>query len=598
MFQILCSWLLLVGPNSLSAELDWWETSVIYQIFPWSFKDSNGDGIGDLNGIYEKLDYIKDLGVDVVWIQPVYRSPMIDMGYDPISMREIDPIFGTLDDMKRLIQGAHERDLKVLMDFVPNHTSNESEWFKRSVEREEPYTDYFIWHDGRPVNNTHRVEPNNWISQFTDHSAWTWNDKRQQYYFHHFSEEQPDLNLRNPKVQGELESLLRFWLDLGADGFRVDAVPYFFEAAHLRDEPEINDTDISSNFYKRLHIYTMRQPENLQILQSWREFLDSYKKKDGITRLLAVEDTGPMEGIIPLFGNESHPAAHFPFNYGLLYLDYTMNVTVLDKTIHDLVDQLPINRLPNWMTESHDLWRISSRFGTDAVDSFNMLNLLLPGSACVYYGSEIGLEESMVRKDQSTKNTAFAVLPLNRDIIRGPMPWDDTKNGGFTTAKKPWLPLSSRYWLENVKKQVQEPKSHLNIFKRLAALRKTPIGRYGDLKTHVVNTWTYLFTRSANNHTIAVVINLGSESEKICSEDSNFGLPEIMFVHTGSLNSGFEAGEKIRVVSSKVQSCAELRPKAGLVMTTYRSNGMVWSLALWHLLLGIGVSTLWQSGIY
>nr|XP_018896584.1 PREDICTED: maltase A1-like [Bemisia tabaci] len=274
------------------------------------------------------------------------------------------------------------------------------------------------------------------------------------------------------------------------------------------------------------------------------------------------------------------------------------NLTKLDEVIHDFNDHLPINRLPNWLTDSHDLPRVSSRFGVDAVDAFHMLSLLLPGSACVYYGSEIGLENSLVRVDQKM-DAALKYRPdLDRDQSRGPMPWDDTKNGGFTKNDKPWLPLSARYWYTNVERQLKEPNSHLKIFKRLMALRRRPVLKNGDLKTYIVNNWTYLFTRSANNETIAVVINLGSESGKICSGDSNFGLPQTMYVHTGSLNSGFKIGDKVTVVSSKGHDCTELRPKAGLVLTTYATAAAVArGIGFWLLMLALGMNILFREGI-
>ncbi|XP_072161116.1 probable maltase isoform X2 [Bemisia tabaci] len=439
-FLILC---LVVVVRENSAEIDWWETSVIYQIFPRSFRDSDGDGIGDLKGIIEKLDYIKDLGVDAIWIQPVYRSPMVDMGYDIISFREIDPIFGTMEDMKNLIREAHKMDLLVVMDFVVNHVSDQSEWFQRSVKREEPYTDYFIWHGGKEINETLKVEPNNWASFFSP-SAWKWNENRKEYYFHQFSEHQPDLNLRNVKVRYEIEEVLRFWLDLGVDGFRVDAIAYLFEAAHLLDEPVINSHRDGFRWFALDHIYTVHQPENLDILHRWREILDGYAKLDNKTRLLSVEDVFSAKHLIPYFGNETFSMAHIPFYFTLVYQDHTANATKLDYIIHDFFDRVPKNHLPNMMLESHDYYRVSTRFGADAVDAFNMLRLLLPGSTCIYYGGEIGLEDSMIRNDQRTDflNPQYD----SRDKCRGPMPWDDTNNGGFTTNKKPWVPLSSKYW--------------------------------------------------------------------------------------------------------------------------------------------------------
>ncbi|CAH0386141.1 unnamed protein product [Bemisia tabaci] len=268
-----------------STQLEWWETTLLYQIYPRSFKDSNADGIGDLKGICEKLDYVKSIGVDAIWIQPFYKSPMFDMGYDVEDYKAVDPTFGTIEDFKELQKAVKDRGMKLILDYVPNHTSDKCEWFKLSERRIEPYTDYYIWKDPKRINDTHTTVPNNWKSIFPG-SMWTWSDIRKQYYLHQFSAQQPDLNYRNPKVKKEMEGVLRFWLDLGADGFRVDAVSHLYEAAHFMDEPPSLNWDT-------FRIYTFEQPECVDLVKEWRAVLDEYSKKDGKPSLIITITRGP-----------------------------------------------------------------------------------------------------------------------------------------------------------------------------------------------------------------------------------------------------------------------------------------------------------------
>nr|XP_018914092.1 PREDICTED: alpha-glucosidase-like [Bemisia tabaci] len=565
---------------------DWWETTLMYQIYPRSFKDSNGDGIGDLRGIYEKLDYIKDIGVDTVWIQPFYESPMVDMGYDVSDFEKIDPMFGTMEDYKELVRGIHDRGMKLVVDFVPNHMSVKSDWFRLSEDGVEPYKDFFIWNSGKTLNDTHTTYPNNWLSVFGG-SAWTWSEKRKQYYYKQFAPLQPDLNYRSPVVYQKMMDVMKFWLDTGVDGFRIDAIKHVYEASHLKDEPVVGTPSGTGNDFEMLdHIYTMEQPENYVLTHDWRLMLDEYSKKDGKTRLLATEDYDTPQKLVKYMGNSSYPNVHLPFFFGFVRWDINKNAKQLNKMIQEWTHTLPKGALPNWVLDNHDNPRVSSRFTPESVDAWNMMALLLPGTACVYYGSEIGMEDSPVRDDQrKDPNNGGMGRSDSRDPERAPMLWDDTKNAGFTTNDKPWLPVNPGYWRKNVKVQQQDPNSHLNIFKRLSALRKTPIIKEGTLNSYALSEWTYMFTRSHEKETIAVLVNLGTEPDPICAKRLESSLPDTMFVHTSSINSGLKIGDKVRISEADRpgQVCTELRPRAGVVLST--SHGALLSYSLYLIFL-------------
>ncbi|CAH0386143.1 unnamed protein product [Bemisia tabaci] len=549
-------------------ELDWWETTLLYQLYPRSFKDSDGDGMGDLNGIIEKLDYIKDLGVDAIWIQPFYKSPMYDMGYDVADYKAVDPVFGTLDDFKKMQKAIKDKGIKLLLDYVPNHTSDECEWFKLSEQRVEPYTDYYIWRDAKRINDTHTTVPNNWIGMFHG-TAWRWSEKRKQYFLHQFAPQQPDLNFRNPRVKKEMEDVLRFWLDLGVDGFRVDAVPWLYEAEHFMDEPP------GKGWHNR--IYTIEQPENVELVREWRAVLDEYSRKDGHKRLLAIEDYSPPPKLVEYIGNETHPGSQIAFFFYLTFVRNEWNATIVDRVVRWAAKSFP-RRAYNWVLDNHDNSRTRTRLSDESVDVWNMFMLLLPGLTSVYCGTELGLEDLNLRKDQQKD-------PLNggngrtdrRDSYRGPMIWDDTENAGFTTSKYPWLPVQPSYWRWNVKAQQQDPNSHLNTFKRLATLKKSPIITHGDFETHVISTWVYMYTRSLEDDTIAVLINIGSETEEICVKNVGCALPSPMFVHIRSANSIVNIGDTV-FSHEKSKRCIHMRPHSGVVLSTSKGVSVTYSM--------------------
>ncbi|CAH0392994.1 unnamed protein product [Bemisia tabaci] len=571
--------LTFIGESQGHDKLDWRHTSLIYQIYPLSFKDSDGNGYGDLQGIYEKLDYVKDLGVDVIWIQPFYKSPLFDMGYDVTDYKSVDPLFGTMDDFQELVKGIHDRGMKLLLDFVPNHSSDLCEWFQLSLKGVEPYKDYYIYKDAKKVNDTHYTYPNNWRSLFSG-SAWTWREERKQYSYNQFSPQQPELNLRNPNLLKELEDALKFWLDMGVDGFRVDAARHFFEATHLQDEPSIPGANFQNDWMNVKHIYTMDLPESNELIKTWSAFFSEYGKKHGQTKAMTVEAYCPPSMLKKYLGNDTHPGADVPYYMLMVYhMHYQINASRLNDIVHEMIDNFPQGHY-NWVLDNHDNPRISTRYNPESVDSYNIFTLLLPGVASVYFGSELGMEDSKVRSDQGRdpNNAASSDPSQSRDGPRG-----------FTTAKKPWLPVNPNYYRKNAKTQQENPNSHLNIFKRIVKLRKTPVIQHGDFQTFVHKDWIYLFTRSYNSETIAVVMNLGSETEDVCPKTSAAKLPETMFVHTSSIHSGLKIGSKVKTLSADETDCVQLRPFATVVLST--SDAVLTSFSVFTLLLTVCLVT-------
>ncbi|CAH0388042.1 unnamed protein product [Bemisia tabaci] len=568
----------LIFGNTEAKQKEWWETTTIYQVYPRSFKDSDGDGIGDLNGIYEKLDYIKDLGMEIIWIQPFYRSPMDDLGYDVANFNEIEPMFGTMEDFKRLVAGIHDRGMKVMLDMTPNHVSDQHEWFNLSVNKVEPYKDYFIWRDSKGIDEKTKkqIPPNNWLSVFGG-SGWTWNEKRQQFYFRQFSAKQPDLNVRNPKVRQALDDVFVYWMDLGVDGFRVDAIRHLIESDNFMDEPYVSKELEGSILYDSMeHIYTRDQEDTYTVVHEWRQLMDEYSLRDNKTRIMVTEAYCDEPELVKYFGNDTYKKTHFPFYFGFVKLNRSSSAKELDQKTHAMIDLMPPEiGVANWVLSNHDNSRLASRMSPAIVDAMNMFELLLPGVASVYYGDEIGMTDSIVRQDQSRdpQNAGTTDLSLKRDPERAPMQWDDSNNAGFTTNKTAWLPLSPDYYYRNVKKQLADPNSHLNIFKRIMGLRQSAVIQNGLLQTCVLSDWVYMYTRKLDGEpTVGVIVNLGSESEPACAKDcvQYFDLPDVMHVHTGSINSGYKPGDEFALNSDS--QCSILRPKAGVVLTSGKSS--------------------------
>lgn len=370
-----CSFLTLIGLVVLTSSCkapertkEWWENAEFFQIYPRSFKDSDGDGLGDLNGITSKLQYLKDIGVKSAWISPIFKSPMFDMGYDVSNYIDIHPGYGTLEDFDNLILEANRLGLKILLDFVPNHSSDEHEWFVKSENRVEGFEDYYIWDDGKidPSNPAKRLPPSNWLSAFRG-SGWTWSDKRNQFYYHAFNVKQPDLNFRNPLVVKEMEKVLTFWLERGVSGFRCDAVTNIYEKAPFggiyQDEPVNPDQPDPDDFDHLKHIYVMDQPESIEIVYEWRKLLDEYREKNGgDQRILMIETGSPNSYSHRFYGNATVEGAQLPFNFNLIFkVQKNTNAKELVEAVDTWLDGLPFGRTPNWVVSSFRYLRVMER---------------------------------------------------------------------------------------------------------------------------------------------------------------------------------------------------------------------------------------------
>jgi alpha-glucosidase len=441
----------------------WWQSGIVYQVYPRSFQDSNHDGIGDLKGITARLDYLVELGIDAVWISPIYPSPMADFGYDVSDHLGIDPMFGTLAEFDALVAAAHARGLKIILDFVPNHTSDQHPWFVESrSSRSNAKRDWYIWRDGKSGG-----VPNNWVSEFGG-GAWEWDADTAQYYYHAFLKEQPDLNWRNPAVRDAMLDVLRFWLDRGVDGFRVDAIHHLIEAEHLRDNPPNPDWREGQSPARRLaRLYSLDQDETHDAIAAMRALADSYPD-----RVLIGEASLPIEQLMAYYG-VGEPGFHLPFNFHLIKSPWEPRLVaaLIEQYESALADGA--ERWPNWVLGNHDRSRVASRVGREQARVAAMLLLTLRGTPTIYQGEELGMQDVPIPtqcvRDPWEKNVPG--LGLGRDPERTPMQWDAGEKAGFT-AGDPWLPLSGDRATVNVQTQRADPRSMLSLYRALIALRR------------------------------------------------------------------------------------------------------------------------------
>ncbi|XP_011184372.2 maltase A3 [Zeugodacus cucurbitae] len=512
--------------STANAAQKWWQSAAFYQIYPRSFKDSNGDGVGDLKGIAEQLPYLKEIGIAATWLSPIFTSPMADFGYDVANFTDIDPIFGTLADFDALIAKSREVGVKIILDFVPNHSSDEHEWFKKSAAGDKDFKDYYVWHPGRLVNGT-RQPPTNWMSVFRG-SAWQWHDTRKEYYLHQFLSKQPDLNYRNPKVRAAMSEVLRFWLRRGVAGFRIDAVPFAFEIApdasgNWPDEPR-NDWVIDPDDYNFVkHIYTVDQPETLDLVYEWRRVLDEFQKENGgDERVMLTEAYSPIDVVMKYYGNDTAEGAQIPFNFLMInWLSNDSDAYHFAETVNTWLKSMPVGRTANWVIGNHDQNRVGSRLGADRIDMLNMLTNMLPGVSVSYYGEEIGMTDVWISWNDTVDPSACHTNPdiyqkFSRDPERTPFQWSDAVNAGFSTAKKTWLPVSDDYKTVNVRRERDDPLSHLNIYKQLHALRNESTLRHGSVEVKAVTQNVLAVKRMLlNDYTYILLMNLYDGSEEV-----------------------------------------------------------------------------------
>ena len=478
----------------------WFPGSVIYQIYPRSYKDTTHDGVGDLLGIVEKLDYIKDLGVNALWLSPIYSSPMLDLGYDISDYTNIDPIFGTLADFDRLVEETHKRHLKIMLDFVPNHTSSKHPWFEESrAVRDNPKRDWYIWKDAKQDGSP----PNNWIS-VAGGSAWEFDVNTKQYYMHSFLKDQPDLNWRNPDVVSAMSDVLRFWMKRGVDGFRVDVFYYIFKDERFLDEPQNKNyrPGLDHPNEKLKHIYSKDQPESLEMMAKFNDILDEFDDK-----FMVSETYVTIPETINIY-TTSKSGSHAPFNFHLIFQPF--EVKAYKKIIDEFQTAIRDEDVPVYVLGNHDQSRIVTRLGSEkAARVAAMMKLTLPGTPFIYYGDEIGMEDVPIPLDKR-KDT----FEVNRDPQRTPMQWDDTVSAGFSDVE-PWLPVCPKYKEVNVKKELEDQYSTLQLYIALLRLRKTlktiHSGRY--IAVTIDNEAVFAYLRSYGVENLLVVLNFSGTEQ-------------------------------------------------------------------------------------
>jgi alpha-glucosidase len=481
-------------------EYYWWHKGIIYQVYPRSFQDSNDDGIGDLRGIIRRLDYLKWLGIKAIWISPIYPSPMADFGYDITDYTNIDPVYGSMKDFDELLGEVHSRDMKIIMDLVPNHTSDQHPWFVESrSSKDNPKRDWYLWYDALPDGSP----PNNWLSVFGG-TAWEWDEKTSQYYYHAFLKEQPDLNWRNQEVREAIYNVIRFWLDRGVDGFRVDVLWHLIKDKQLRDNPKNPGYEEHMSTYDQLlPVYSTDQPEVHEIVREMRSILNKYKE-----RLLIGEIYLPIHKLVTYYGNDSN-GAHLPFNFMLISLPWDSRK--IAAFIDEYESALPVNAWPNWVLSNHDQPRVISRVGFHQARIAAMLLLTLRGTPIMYYGDEIEMSDVPIPFDevQDPQGKNMPGKNLSRDPSRTPMQWDNSVNAGFTWGK-PWLRVDKKFHRVNVALQKNDPYSMLSFYKRLIGLREKEeclmMGSYKPLFSD--NQVIAFFRQSEGKPGFLIVVNL------------------------------------------------------------------------------------------
>ena len=534
----------------------WWQTTAIYQIYVRSFQDTNGDGIGDLKGIARRLDYLAGLGIGAVWLSPFYPSPMADFGYDVEDYCDVNSLFGVLTDFDALLAQAHARGLKVLIDFVPNHTSERHPWFVESrTSRDNPKRDWYIWRD--PVRDG--GPPNNWISDFGG-PAWEWDEATHQYYYHAFLKQQADLNWRNPAVRAAMYNVMRFWFDRGVDGFRIDVLWHLIKRADFPDNPPNPAYHPAMGEMRRvLQIHSTDQPEVHGIVADMRAIADSYGTDGLDERVLIGEVYLPLDRLLHYYGRE-RAGVHLPFNFQLI--DAPWEARSLATLIGDYEARLPPGCWPNWVLGNHDRPRVAAKRGLAQARVAAMLLLTLRGTPTLYYGDELGLTDVAISPTevQDPRELREPGLALGRDPVRTPMPWDWSPNAGFTTGK-PWLPLNTDWTGRNVALMAEDPRSILTLYRRLLAIRRAMLPlSVGDFALLDAEGDVLAYERRHGAQRLIVALNLGEQPHR-------FKLPNWVYDSRPLLSTVDEA----TVIEDDV---LVLREDEGVILTAqYKEEG-------------------------
>ena len=522
----------------------WWRHGIFYQVYPRSFQDSNADGVGDLRGIIGRLSYLQALGIDAIWLSPIFPSPMADFGYDISDYTGIDPLFGTMEDFDALVAAAHGAGLEVILDLVPNHTSDQHPWFIESrASRDNPKRDWYIWHepgaDGGP--------PNNWLSEFGG-SAWACDAATGQYYYHAFLAQQPDLNWRNRQVREAIFEVMRFWLGKGVDGFRVDVIWHLIKDAEFRDNPPNPNFHQGRPPHERiLTRYSTDQPEVHEVIAQMRRVVDEFE-----CRVLIGEIYLPLHRLVAYYGNDL-TGAQMPFNFALL--STLWSARSIEKIIADYERALPKGAWPNWVLGNHDRPRVASRVGPEQARVAAMLLLTLRGTPTLYYGDEIGMHQVAIAPDQVRDPFEKNVpgIGVGRDGCRTPMQWSAAPYAGFS-ASVPWLPLPDDFVHENVVNLEADSRSILNLYKALVDLRKRlPQLTSGDYAPVAAEGDLLLYRRQSDGNAVMIALNLGADPVSIASDAIGLGV-EILL-------STFLDRE-----AEKVEGALDLRGNEGVII--------------------------------
>ena len=504
-------------------DADWWRGAVIYQIYPRSFQDSTGDGTGDLRGIVERLPHIQSLGVDAIWISPFFTSPMKDFGYDVSDYRDVDPMFGTIGDFDAIVARAHDLGLRVMIDLVLSHTSDEHPWFKESQQStDNKRHNWYVWADAKPDG----TPPNNWLSVFGG-SAWAWDTRRCQYYLHNFLPSQPDLNFHEPEVQEALLDVARFWLDRGVDGFRLDTINFYVHDQQLRDNPALPPEERNeaiapavNPYNHQNHVYSKNRPENIDFLQKLRAVMAPYSAA-------AVGEVGDAQRGLEIMGQ-------YTAGDDLMQMCYAFEFLAKDQLTADRVvdvmrkvDEVAPDGWPCWAFSNHDVMRHASRWNLteDAERALIVLLMCLRGSACIYQGEELGLHEADLAFEDLQDPYGIRFWPefKGRDGCRTPMVWDSgNRNAGFSEGK-PWLPVYSEHLPRSVAAQEEDPNALLHSYRAAIALRKAyPVLATGKMADLTRDGDVLRFTRQGKTGSVLCVFNMGEDANSVDLPNGNW----------------------------------------------------------------------------
>ena len=491
---------------------DWWKHAVFYEIYVRSFQDADGDGVGDLAGITARLDYLEWLGVDALWLTPINPSPMFDFGYDVSDYTGVEPLFGSLADVDRLLAEAHARGLRVILDLVPNHTSHLHPWFVAArASRTSPQRDWYVWRDPAPDGGP----PNNWVSSFGG-PAWTLDPATGQYYLHSFLAEQPDLNWRNPAVVAAMEQAIRFWLDRGVDGFRVDVIHKLIKDDQFRDNPPADDADPQPlrDYFGQQHVWDHDRPEVHEIIRAWRRVLDAYGDRMMVGEVYLLDPAR-----VVAYHGAALDGLQLAFNFSFQWTPW--DAALFRAQVAEVERLWPPGAQPTYVLSSHDAPRHRTRFddpvhGAARARVAALMLLTLRGTPFLYYGEELGMRDGEIPPERIQDPVGKRFAAFGRDPERTPMQWDASANAGFSTAADTWLPLAADWRTVNVAAQRDDPASLLSFYRRALALRKAaPALRDGALRLLDGPAGTLVYAREHAGQHLTIALNFTAEPHTV-----------------------------------------------------------------------------------